>query len=298
VFKGIQSQFGSTLFLKNIQWLNTNDPPEKVIEKIDAFKPDFLGGYTGMLGHLALLKEKGFGKNISPRIVASTGGVLSKPLKELIQKTFNAHVFESYASTESGPIAFQCRYGNYHIMSDYVYLEFLKNGEPVASKEPGKLILTKLFGKGTPIIRYDAINDIIAPLYEKCNCAISSGLIDKIYGRDDISLYSQEGKIILPASFGEIFSKILYELKTNMLQDVRVIQNSLTEIEIHVVIDKKLRKEGPSINDLFSILKEGFKEKLGSKVEIQITEVEKIDKQHPRIISKIDPSKIKITGYA
>jgi len=298
VLKGIQSQFGSNLFLKNIQWLNTNDPPEKVIEKINTFKPDFLGGYTGMLGHLALLKEKGFGKDISPRIIASTGSPLSTPLKELIEKNFNAHVFESYGSTESGPIAFQCRYGTYHIMSDYVYLEFLKNGNAAESKEAGKLVVTKLFGYGTPIIRYDAINDIVAPLYEKCNCGLSGGLIDRIYGREDVSLYSLDGKIILPASFGEIFSKILYELKTNKLQDVRVIQNSLTTIEINVVIDEKLRNEGPSVDEIFSVLKTGFKEKLGSEVEIQLKEVEKIDKEHPRIISKVDRSKLQITGYA
>jgi phenylacetate-CoA ligase len=298
VFKGIQSQFGSNLFLKNIQWLNTNDPPEKVIEKIDKFNPDFLGGYTGMLGHLALLKEKGLGKDISPRIIASTGSLLTKPLKELIEKTFNAHVFESYGSTESGPIAFQCKYGKYHIMSDYVFLEFLKNGTSVQSREPGKLVVTKLFGQGTPIIRYDAINDIVAPLYEKCNCGLSGGLIDKIYGREDISLYSLDGKIILPSSFGEIFSKILYELKTNKVQDVRVIQNSLTKLEINVVIDEKLRNIGPSIDKIFSVLKTGFKEKLGSEVEILLKEVEKIDKENPRFISKVDRSKFQITGYA
>jgi phenylacetate-CoA ligase len=281
-----------------MQWLSTNDPPEKVIEKINTFKPDFLGGYTGMLGHLALLKEKGFGKDISPRIIASTGSPLSQPLKELIEKNFNAHVFESYGSTESGPIAFQCRYGKYHTMSDYVYLEFLKNGASVQSREAGKLVVTKLFGHGTPIIRYDAINDIIAPLYEKCNCGLSGGLIDKIYGREDVSLYSLDGKIILPASFGEIFSKILYELKTNKLQDVRVIQNSLTKLEINVVIDEKLRNIGPSIDKIFSVLKTGFKEKLGSEVEILIKEVKKIDKEHPRIISKVDRSKLQITGYA
>jgi phenylacetate-CoA ligase len=232
IFKGIQSQFGKNLFLKNIQWLNTNDPPEKVMEEIDKFKPDFLGGYTGMLGHLALLKEKGFGQDVSPRIIASTGSSLSKSLKELIERTFNAKVFESYGSTESGPIAFQCRYGKYHIMSDYVYLEFLKDGESVESGEAGKVVLTKLFGNGTPIIRYNAMNDIVAPLYEKCNCGLSGVLIDKIYGREDISLYSLDGKILLPSSFGEIFSRILYELKTNKLTDVRVIQHSLTKIEI------------------------------------------------------------------
>ena len=298
IFKGIQSQFGKNLFFKNIQWLNTNDPPEKVMEEIDKFKPDFLGGYTGMLGHLALLKEKGFGQDVSPRIIASTGSSLSKSLKELIELTFNAKVFESYGSTESGPIAFQCRYGKYHIMSDYVYLEFLKDGESVESREAGKVVLTKLFGNGTPIIRYNAMNDIVAPLYEKCNCGLSGVLIDKIYGREDISLYSLDGKILLPSSFGEIFSRILYELKTNKLTDVRVIQHSLTKIEIKVVIDEKLRNVGPSVEELFSFLIRNFKEKLGAGVEIQIKEVDKIDRLKPRIISKVDKTKLNITGYA
>ena len=298
IFKGIQSQFGKNLFLKNIQWLNTNDPPEKVMEEIDKFKPDFLGGYTGMLGHLALLKEEGFGQDVSPRIIASTGSSLSKSLKELIERTFNAKVFESYGSTESGPIAFQCRYGKYHIMSDYVYLEFLKDGESVESREAGKVVLTKLFGNGTPIIRYNAMNDIVAPLYEKCNCGLSGILIDKIYGREDIALYSLDGKILLPSSFGEIFSRILYELKTNKLTDLRVIQHSLTKIEIKVVIDEKLRNVGPSVEGLFSFLIRNFKEKLGAEVEIQIKEVDKIDRLKPRIISKVDKTKLNIIGYA
>jgi len=66
---GLQPRLSSSIFLKNLQWLNTNDPPEKVIEEIDNFKPDFIGGYTGMLGHLALLKDKGLGKNISPKVI-------------------------------------------------------------------------------------------------------------------------------------------------------------------------------------------------------------------------------------
>jgi len=233
---GLQPRLSSSIFLKNLQWLNTNDPPEKVIEEIDNFKPDFIGGYTGMLGHLALLKDKGLGKNISPKVIATTGAPLSKALKKLIENTFDASVFESYASTESGPLAFQCRNGKYHVMSDFVYLEYLKDGEPVSRDQVGKLVVTKLFGLGTPIIRYDAINDIVAPLFEKCDCGLSGAMIDKIYGRDDISLYSKDGRVLLPSSFGDIFGKILYELKTNKLKDAKVIQHNLKKIEIQVVI--------------------------------------------------------------
>jgi len=184
------------------------------------------------------------------------------------------------------------------MMSDYVHLEFLRDGEPVRSREAGKVVVTKLFGNGTPIIRYDAMNDIVAPLYEKCQCGLSGVLIDRIYGREDIALYSLDGKILLPSSFGEIFSRILYELKTNKLKDVRVTQHSLTSVEINVVIDEKLRAVGPSIEDLSSFLIKNFKEKLGSQVDIQIKEVDTIDREKPRIISKVDKTKLTITGYA
>lgn len=297
IYRGLQPQISSNLLFKNIQWLNTNDSEEKVIKEINRFKPDFIGGYTGMLGHIALLKDKGFGKDIAPRVIASTGAPLSKSLKELIEETFNAPVFESYGSTESGSIAFQCKNGKYHVMSDFVYLEYLKNGEPVKSGEAGKVVLTKLFGKGTPIIRYDAINDIVAPLYEKCDCGLSGDLIARIYGRDDLSVYTSNGKIILPASFGEIFSRILYELKTNKLKDARVIQHTLTNIEIQVVIDEKLRDEGPSVDKIFSVIQEGLKEKFGPNIEFVTKEVKKIGKEKPRIISKVDRNKLKIIGY-
>jgi phenylacetate-CoA ligase len=294
--KGLSSIIGSG-FLRNWQWLNTNDPPEKVANEIDNFNPDFIGGYTGMLGHLSLLKEKGICKNVNPKVIASTGAPLNKSLKNLIEQTFNAPVFEFYAATESGPIAFQCKNGKYHIMSDLVYLEFLKNGELVKSKEAGKLIVTKLFGKGTPIIRYESINDIVAPLYEVCDCGMAGGLIYRIYGRDDISIYTPDGRMLLPASFGEIFSKVLYELKTTKLKDVRTIQHSLTKIEIQVVIDEKQKDIGPSVEDIFTLLKKGFKEKIGSNVDFVTKEVKEIDKKKPRIISKINPSKIQIIGY-
>jgi len=297
IHKGIQPRFSSNLFFKNMQWLNTNDPPEKVIEEINKFKPDFLGGYVGMLGHLALLKEKGLGKNINPRAIATTGSPLTDSLKELMKKSFNATIFQSYGSTESGSIAFQCKNGNYHVMSDLVYLEYLKDGKQVSSGEAGKIVLTKLYGIGTPIIRYDAINDIVAPSDKKCGCGLSGDIIDKIYGRDDISLYTPDGRIILPASFGEIFSKVLYNLKTNKLKDAIIIQHSIKKVELRVVIDEKQRNIGPSVEEIFRVLITGLQEKLGKDVEIITKEVKNIDRETPRVVQKLDRNKLKIIGY-
>ena len=293
--RGLFSNLNNKTFFSNIQWLNTNDDPKQIIKEVNKFNPDFIGGYPGTLGHLALLKEKGHGNDINPKYIATIGSVLDKNLKRLIEETFNSHVFEVYGATESGTIAFQCKQDHYHIMSDQVYPEFFKNGEPVDSRVPGHMIITKLSGLGTPIIRYNAINDIVAPLYEKCSCGMAGSLIDRIYGRDDLSLYFSGGKILLPSSISEIYSRILYELKTIKVKENKIIQHNMNKIEIQLVIDKQLKD--PPVGKIFSIIKKGFQEKVGPAVEIIIREIDSVSKQEPRILSKVDKSKFRITEY-
>ena len=242
ITQGLQPRLNITKMFKNIQWLNTNDDPKNVVLAINDFQPEFIGGYVGMLGHLALLKENGFGENISPHYIAATGSVLDPFLKSFIEKTFQTKVFEVYGATESGLIGFQCKQGNYHLMSDLVYAEFLKDGQPVNAGEGGEMIITKFQGKGTPIIRYTAINDIVAPLEGSCSCGKAGALIKKVYGRNDLALYLPNGTVLLPSSFSEIYSKILYDLKTNKVKNTKIIQHDLTTLEVQVVIDEALRK--------------------------------------------------------
>lgn len=296
--RGLLINLSNQNFFRNMQWLNTNDEPIEVIKEMNKFKPDFIGGYVGMLGHLALLKEKGYGDDVNPRYIATIGSILTPPLRKLLEKTFNARVFEVYGATESGTIAFQCHRGRYHIMSDLVYPEFLKEGISVHSKEPGKLVITKLYGRGTPIIRYDAVNDVVAPLYESCDCGLAGGLIEKIYGRDDLCLYFSNGRVLLPASQAEIYGRVLYELKSNKIRETRIIQHSLSKLEIQLLFDKKLRNEKPSNEEIFSMIKRGYLEKIGSDVDIDIKEVETlVHKNEPRITSKVDRTNFRIKEY-
>ncbi|MCD6481080.1 MAG: phenylacetate--CoA ligase family protein, partial [Thermoplasmata archaeon] len=57
---------------------------------------------------------------------------------------------------------------------DMVHLEFLdEDMKPVKYGEPGRIIVTKLYGTATPIIRYDGLNDFVIPLANKCTCGIN-----------------------------------------------------------------------------------------------------------------------------
>jgi phenylacetate-CoA ligase len=297
VTRGLQSRVNLTHWLKNIQWLNTNDDPKFVASALNEFKPDFIGGYVGMIGHLAYLQETG-SINISPEYIATTGTVLDPFLKSYIEKTFQSKVFEVYGSTETGLIGFQCKQGSFHLMSDLVYVEFVRNDEPVSFGDAGEIIVTKFYGRGTPILRYNAINDIVAPRIKSCSCGKSGDLIQKIYGRNDLALYLPGGNVMLPSSFSEIYSKLLYELKTNKVKNSRIIQHDLTTIEIQVVIDDALRTTGPSVKQIFQFLQKGFKEKTGPNVEVFITEIDTVDtSQGPRILSKVDSKNYTIRHY-
>ena len=296
IMKGLFGSINSNFF-KNIQWLDTNNKPEILIKKINNFKPNFLGGYTGMLGHLALLKDQGYGENINPKVIASTGGVLDENLRKLIEEVFNAPVFELYGTTETGTIAFQCKDGHYHVMSDLVHLEFLKDGKTVESKQPGKLIISKLYGNGTPIIRYNAINDIVAPLYEKPDCDIIGDIIYRVYGRDDLALYFSNGRILLPSSISEIYSRVLYELKTTILKDTKIIQNNMNSIDIELVFDDKQKEASLYIEKIFSVIEKGFEEKVGSDISIRIKKVDKIHRKMSRIVTKVNKNNFKIKQF-
>jgi len=289
--KGIFARMQNSYLFKNMQWLDTNEKPEVLIKKINSFKPDFLGAYTGMLGHIALLKEKGFGDDINPSVIATTGSVFDDSLRSYVNDVFNADLFETYASTEAGPIAFECKKKKYHVLSDYVNLEIMEG------KKIGHVVITKLYGVGTPIIRYTAMNDIAEVLSKKCSCKMSGDLIKKVYGRDILSLYLSDGRVMLSSSISQIFSKILYVLKTNKVVDVQIIQHDFDNLNIKLVLDENKFGEDVSFQNILDVIINGFQEKMGKNVVVDIKKVDKINRKEPRIISLIKNKNFKIKGY-
>lgn len=284
--------------LKNMQIFHTYDDAKKLIKEINSFQPDFIGGYPGMIRQLALLKKKGFGKNIWPRCIISSGAVLSNYLKKDFEETFNSQVFDAYGAMESGPIAFQCKHGGYHIHSDLVYLEVVdSDGEPVSSGKPGRIVVTRLYGGGTSIIRYIGLNDIITTMDGICDCGLAGGLIKKIYGRENQSIVLPGGKILLPSSISEFFDEISQRLNIDKIERFQLVQHKIDKIDILAAVDNDLRDTDPSVDKIFSMIKECFNEKFGSNIDINVRERGKFKPHTPGIISKVDRSKIKDKIY-
>ena len=69
------------------------------------------------------------------------------------------------------------------------------------------------------------------------------------------------------------------------------------KIEVRVVFDKELKDKEPPNEKIFLVIRNGFKELFGNSIEIDIKEVEKIDRKEKRIITKIKPDDFEISGY-
>ena len=266
------------LFLKNLQILHVGEEPEELMKKIDEFNPEFLGGYPGILRALAVLKRQGYGKDVNPKVMSSSGAVLDDYTKKYIEDAFNAKIYDVYGSTEAGPVAFECKKGNYHIHSDMVHLEFLdEDGNDVAPGEPGHVVITKLYGRGTPVIRYTGMNDILIPLDKKCDCGINTEIIGRVEGRRADAIILPDGRIIPPLSITGIPGEVMKKLDTNKIKQFQIIQESPTELNVLIVVDEELRNTGPSIEKIFEEIKNECTKKLGDEIEVNVMEVESIE---------------------
>jgi len=282
---------------KNIQIFDLFTTSEEIAKKIDEFKPEFIAGYPYAFVQLAVLKSRGYGKNINPKCMLSSGAYLDSYLRKYIEETFDTKVYDFYAATESGPIAFECKNGNYHVQSDLVYPEIVKDGENVSPGEPGSLILTKLYGRGTPIIRYTGIDDVITTAENDCECGLAGTLIKKIHGRKNYSILLPGGKMALPSFIENVFGEATYEIKTNKIRRIQIIQHSLNRLEIKILFYEELRNISPLPEEIISVIKDKLIKKLGSDIEVFIHEVDKFKIKDPYFVCKLDRRKFIEKSY-
>ena len=295
---GAESNLGPFFSLKNYQYLNADDDLVELIKKIDEFKPEFIVGFPGPLRHFALLRKKGYGKNINPKCLVSTGAGIGKYEKLDIEETFGARVYDFYGSTEAGCISFECEKGNFHINSDFVHLEVIDaEGNVLPKGKNGILAITKLYGKGTPLIRYTGMGDIITLKDEMCSCGLQTDLIEKVHGRIKECVVLPDKKVIFPDQISSVVGETMFTLKTDKISRIQIVQESLDKIEILVIIDETKKKIPPSTDKLFSELESGYKKLLGQGVKIEVKEATKLRGEDsnpdstPGILSKIEPHK-------
>jgi phenylacetate-CoA ligase len=178
-------------------WISATLPPEEWVRGLDAFKPDYLLGYFLTLQLMARALKEAPGAHARPRCILSTSGVLGAAARSTIADGFGAPVLDVYASWEGGIMAWECRdCGAYHVNSDQVIIEVLRDGRPVAPGEEGEAVITNLHSRGMPIIRYRQGDVLVRGGASPCRCVLPT--LQAIHGRTADAIRLPSGRTMTP----------------------------------------------------------------------------------------------------
>lgn len=152
-------------------------------EKAARFAPH---GLTGMTSALASLVASSITHDLplSPRVVVTTGELLTAPLRSMIS-ALGSPIRDLYGANEFNVLAWECPAGKaaYHVCDDAVVLEVLRSdGTPAEIGETGEVVVTGLHSFAMPFIRYK-IGDLAVRGPARCPCGAPWSTLLSIGGR-------------------------------------------------------------------------------------------------------------------
>ncbi len=137
---------------------------ESFLQQFETKKFDYINGYTSSIVLLAkFLQQKNIIlKHICPtlKVCVVTSEMLFDNDKMLLEKQFGVPVVNEYGASELDLIAFQNIDGEWQVNSETLFVEILdENNNVLPYGAAGRVVITSLFNKAHPFIRYD-IGDI------------------------------------------------------------------------------------------------------------------------------------------
>jgi phenylacetate-CoA ligase len=137
---------------------------ETHLEKFKSASFDYINGYTSSIVQFAkfLERESICLASICPTLKACvvTSEMLFEKDKTLMEQQFGVPVINEYGASELDLIAFQNTNNDWQLNSETLYIEILdKDDNNLPHGEEGRIVITSLYNKAHPFIRYD-IGDI------------------------------------------------------------------------------------------------------------------------------------------
>ena len=153
-------------------------------------KFDYINGYTSSIVLFAkfLQKRNMILTTVCPtlKVCMVTSEMLFEEDKLLLEKQFGIPIVNEYGASELDLIAFQNKAGEWQVNSETLFVEILDdNNKAVPNGTSGRIVITSLFNKAHPFIRYD-IGDI-GILDEKST--LQKPILKKLIGRtNDVAI--------------------------------------------------------------------------------------------------------------
>lgn len=160
--------------------------PTRIAQAWRELAPHVLQAFPSSLRSLAHhCLDRGEPLTPAPRLVFSDSEQLSAETRALAERAFGTQVIDVFGTFETDNIAYQCAARDgYHITTDCVVLEIIRDGRPVPHGEEGDIVVTVLGNRTHPFIRYN-LRDRGVLSTRPCSCGRPFPLLEAIQGRAD-----------------------------------------------------------------------------------------------------------------
>ena len=230
----------------------------EVEEELLRIHPAAVESRPSYLRRLGLHLKNG-GRTLGVKKIVSDGEYLSKQVREDLADLFQAEVFDFYGANELGPLALECgAHAGKHLNMDYFVFEFLKNGEPVSPGEQAEVLITPLYNKTMPLLRYRVGDLVIPDSDDSCECGLHLPRLKEVLGRPNDGLVLPDGTQI---PTGVVVDYIEDTVRLREYQLIQTARNS-------ILLKLKEEQDVLTVRTLVSTyLKSLFGDDLGLSVE-------------------------------
>ncbi len=235
------------------------------LARIHRFRPEVLVAYANPLYVLAREIEQRGLRPYHPRALIVGSERLYDFQRALIERVFDAPVFDTYGSREFTLIGAECeRHLGLHLTTENLLVEVLdQDGRPAHPGDEGDVVITDLFNVAMPFVRY-AIGDRARAGLRACPCGRGLPLMHEVVGRQMDILVTTDGRR-LPGAF---FPHLLKDYVA--VRQFQVIQRSSDLVELSLVVDANWQPHAREA------LRRQVQQALGHATRLVIREVDQI----------------------
>ena len=214
---------------------------KKMLEFLERFRKadfDYINGYTSAIVLFAkyLEKHQFILKEICPslKVCIVTSEKLFDNDRALIEKSFGVPVVNEYGASEVGLISFENNRREWIVNSQSLFIEILdENNRVLPFGEEGRIVITSLYNKAHPMIRYD-IGD--TGTLSK-NSTWKRPVLENLTGRTNDVARLANGKVVPGLTFYYVTKSIIED--AGSIKEFVIIQTEVDVFKIEYVSEKE-----------------------------------------------------------
>ncbi len=202
----------------------------------------YINGYTSSIVLFAkYLKSKNVVlTSVCPSLkyCVVTSEMLFEKDKILLEKWLEVPIINEYGAAELDLIAFTNPHDELIVNSETLFVEILdETNQPVSNGKTGKIVITSLYNKAQPFIRYE-IGDI-GILSEKST--FKTPVLEKLIGRTNDIAKLPSGKIVPGLTFYYVTKSVIEDDEN--VKEFIIEQHELTDFHVIYVSERELNSE-------------------------------------------------------